>query len=87
MRTKLHEDLINRVTRLPADYDPFGTVKRWEDENKNYPDCSMGCKYFKALEGELGMDWGVCVKQNNYRFGLLTFEHQAGFDCFVPIDK
>ena len=82
MRTKLHEDLINRVTRLPADYDPFGTVKRWEDEGKNYPDCSMGCKYFKTLEGELGMDWGVCVNQNNYRFGLLTFEHQAGVNCF-----
>ena len=41
MRTKLHEDLINKVIRLPKDYEPFGSVKRWEDPNKSYPDCSI----------------------------------------------
>ena len=82
MKTQLHEDLLSKVTRLPGDYEPFGTIKRWEDNNKNYPDCSMGCKHFKTLEGELGMDWGVCVNRNSHRFGFLTLEHQAGMGCF-----
>jgi len=79
---ELHNELMHVVVRLPQDYEPFGTVKRWEDDNKNYPDCSMGCRYYKPLKGELGQDWGVCVNRNNYRFGLLTFEHMSGVTCF-----
>jgi hypothetical protein len=42
----------------------------------------VGCKYFNALEGKLGYDWGVCINEKSHRFGKLTFEHQAGVDCF-----
>jgi len=80
--SELHEELLHVVVRLPKDYDPFGDVKRWENPEENYPDCSMGCKYYKTLSGELGSDWGVCVNRNSHRFGFLTFEHQAGKDCF-----
>ena len=80
--SELHNELIRAVTRLPGDYEPYGNVKRWENPDKSYPDCSMGCKYFKPLEGELEQDWGVCVNRSNYRFGLLTFEHQAGAKCY-----
>jgi len=38
--------------------------------------------HYKTLPGELGADWGVCINKNAPRFGLLTFEHQAGLDCF-----
>lgn len=79
---ELHNELMHVVVRLPQDYEPFGSVKRWEDPDKSYPDCSMGCKYYRLLEGDLGQDWGICVNRNNYRFGFLTFEHQAGFSCF-----
>lgn len=78
----LHNELMFVVVKLPNDYEPFGKVKRWEDPNKEYPDCSMGCKFYKTLSGELGQDWGVCVNRSSYRFGLLTFEHQAGKECF-----
>lgn len=78
----LHEELMFVVVRLLSDYKPFGNVERWADKDKNYPDCSMGCKHFKTLSGELGADWGVCTNRKAKRFGFLTFEHQAGFDCF-----
>jgi len=78
----LHNLLIERVTRLESDYQPFGKVERWEKEDEEYPDCSMGCKHYKTLSGELGADWGVCVNPNSRRFAFLTFEHQAGKDCF-----
>lgn len=67
---------------LPTDYDEYGgEIKRWADSNKNYPDCSCGCKFFVELENQ-GADWGVCANPNSPRKGLLTWEHQAGFDCF-----
>lgn len=69
---------------LPSDYSEYGgKIDRWKDHNLNYPDCSSGCKYFIELEGELGNDWGVCSNKKSPRKGLLTWEHQAGFDCFV----
>jgi hypothetical protein len=27
-------------------------------------------------------DWGVCVNVRSQRVGLLTFEHQAGHQCW-----
>jgi hypothetical protein len=48
----------------------------------NYPDCSNGCCYFKPLKGKDGDDWGVCANPNGPRAGLLTWEHQAGLNCF-----
>lgn len=78
----LHEELMHVVVRLPSDYKPFGNVERWADRDKNYPDCSMGCKHFKTLSGELGADWSVCTNRDSKRFGFLTLEHQTGLDCF-----
>lgn len=45
--------------------------------NAGKPDCSAGCRYFIALEGEHGMDWGVCSEPRSPRSGLLTFEHMG----------
>lgn len=78
----LHEELMFVVVRLLSDYEPFGKVKRWEKDDEEYPDCSMGCKHYKTLSGELGADWGVCINRESRRFGFLTFEHQAGKNCF-----
>lgn len=78
----LHYLLIDKVKRLESDYHPFGKVERWEKEDEDYPDCSMGCKHYRKLEGELGFDWGVCINKESPRFSLLTFEHQAGKNCF-----
>ena len=72
-----HKHLIKIVIKKPQDYAPFGKVIRWENENQDYPDCSMGCKYFNKLDDELGADWGVCSNPQSHRCGLLTFEHQG----------
>jgi len=72
-----HKHLLKIVIKKPQDYAPFGKVIRWENENQDYPDCSMGCKYFNKLDGELGADWGVCSNPKSHRCGLLTFEHQG----------
>lgn len=68
---------------LPTDYEEYGgEVKRWKDPKLPYPDCSSGCRHFFSLDGDLGMDWGVCGNPQAPRSGLLTWEHQAGFGCF-----
>lgn len=73
----------NVVKRLPTDYDHYGgTVVRWEKSNEDYPDCSCGCRWFIPLQGKQGADWGVCNKVDSPRAGMLTFEHQAGYQCF-----
>jgi hypothetical protein len=64
---------------LPTDYTDYGgSVIRWEDDTKDYPDCSSGCKYWMAFDS----DWGVCLNKDGPRAGLLTWEHQAGIGCF-----
>jgi hypothetical protein len=72
-----HDYLLQMVKRLSEDYKPFGEVERWANPEAEYPDCSMGCKYYLQLKGELGNDWGVCSNRNSHRYGLLTFEHQG----------
>ena len=72
-----HKRLLEVVPRLQQDYEPFGSVKRWEKDDESYPDCSCGCRFARALEGELGMDWCVCTNPASHRVGLLTFEHQG----------
>ena len=72
-----HDYLLEMVKRLPEDYKPFGELERWVNPEKEYPDCSMGCKYFIELKGELGNDWGICCNKNSHRYSLLTFEHQG----------
>lgn len=51
--------------------------------NDGKPDCSAGCRYFLAMEGAHGMDWGVCTEPRSPRAGLLTFEHM-GCEFFEP---
>lgn len=78
-----HEHLLSIMVSRPTDYKEYGgEVVRWEDEDADYPDCSGGCIWAAWLSGELGFDWCVCTNPNSPRVGLLTFEHQAGKDCF-----
>ena len=78
-----HKHLLSIMRVLPTDYSDFGgTVERWADPDKNYPDCSVGCKWAEWLKGRLGADWCVCTNPNSPRAGLLTFEHMTGADCF-----
>ena len=87
-----HRDILWTVVHiLPTDYSDYGgQVHRWSDPEKNYPDCSSGCKYYHRLasrkeEGvEENADWGVCMKIGSPRRGLLTFEHQTGEGCWEP---
>lgn len=48
-----------------------------EQDNDWLLDCSSGCWWYLPLEGELGMDWGVCANPRSHRCGLLTHEHQG----------
>ena len=75
--SRLHDHLWGICKKLPGDYDPWGKVIRWEDDNQAYPDCSGGCKWYLTLEGRIGADWGVCANPYSHRAGLLTFEHQG----------
>lgn len=78
-----HYALYDRRTVLPTDYtDHGGQVERWRGDGP-HGDCSCGCRWARWLEGELGADWCVCARPDGPRFGLLTFEHQAG-ECFQP---
>jgi hypothetical protein len=81
----LHERLYRiRIVRT-TDYSEYGgNVERWEDPTLPYPDCSGGCRHATELRGNYGADWVVCLNPNGPRFGLLTFEHQAGHGCFEP---
>lgn len=71
---------------LPTDYTDYGDqVKRWENDNNDYLDCSCNCKHFWPMFNERtgeDADYGVCMNPNGPRRGMLTFEHQAGFKCF-----
>jgi hypothetical protein len=75
----MKENLTKVLKILPTDYEEYGgKVKRWQMADKDYPDCSYGCKYFVPIDS----DWGVCSNPKSPRAGLLTWEHQAGFECF-----
>ena len=81
--SELHKHLWTIVQQLPSDFEPYGSRDRDEDWE---PDCSCGCKYFLPLEGQLGMDWGVCANPASPRASLLTFEHQ-GCKAFEADEK
>lgn len=71
------------VKILPTDYTDYGgSVERWKYSEEHYPDCSSGCRYWWALDS----DWGVCRNTKSPRAGLLTWEHQAGFQCWEGED-
>ncbi|MFO0847898.1 MAG: hypothetical protein U0871_04950 [Gemmataceae bacterium] len=66
--------MLSLMVCLPSDFTPYGERSREDDWG---PDCSCGCKWFAAVEGNLGYDWGVCVNPASPRAGLLTFEHHG----------
>lgn len=71
------------VPKLPTDYADYGgQVERWASTAESYPDCSCGCRFARYLEGS--GDWLVCCNPDAPRFGLLTWEHMTGWNCFVP---
>lgn len=75
------------VKILPTDYTDYGgKIERWIDDNTNYPDCSSGCIHWRPLydfkTGNADGDWGICSNPASLRAGLLTWEHQAGYQCF-----
>ena len=81
---RLHERLYAIRTVLPTDYAWHGGgVERWSNPDVDYPDCGTGCAYAIPVQGKLGSDWVVCGNEKGPRYGLLTFEHQAGFGCFA----
>ena len=82
--SKDNDHLWKVLKHLPSDYTDYGgEVKRWEKSDEAYPDCSGDCLFFVPLAGNLGFDWGVCANPDAPRAGLLTWEHQAGYKCFV----
>jgi hypothetical protein len=77
-----HRALFERRTILPTDYADYGgKIERWKGDGP-HGDCSCGCRWARWLAGGLGGDWCVCARPDGPRFGLLTFEHQAGHGCF-----
>jgi hypothetical protein len=68
-----HDRLLQLVRYLPSDFEPYGRRERVEGAF----DCSVGCRWYRRLEGELSHDWGVCANPRSPRCGLLTFEHQG----------
>ena len=87
MKLKKDNPLLNACKVLDTDYvDYGGKISRWADPDNDYLDCSCGCKFFNPLYNNkydgADMDFGVCLNPDAKRYGLLTFEHQAGFGCF-----
>lgn len=79
-----HYALFDRRTILPTDHREYGgTAERWSGDGP-HGDCSCGCRWARPLAGALGGDWVVCARPDGPRFGLLTFEHQAGAGCYQP---
>lgn len=73
-----HRHLITIAPVRPTDYADYGgEVERWKEDGRTYPDCSLGCYWWRPLQ-ELPADWGVCSRPGAARCGLVTFEHQAG---------
>ena len=80
---KIHNELRKACKELPEDYEPYGEISN--DERGG--DCSCDCKFAVWLEGDEGLDWCVCINPKSHRYGLLTFEHQAGANCFKGAKK
>lgn len=87
---ELHDRLHAIKPILPTDYTDYGgEVERWADNELGYPDCSHGCRWALWVEmpdGSKG-DWLVCTNPTAPRKGLLTWEHQAGFECYEDEDE
>lgn len=83
---KRKDPLWQVVKILPSDYSEYGgEIERWKNDEL-YPDCSSGCRWWRPLWNEHSRgpdgDWGICSNSDSARSGLLTWEHQAGYDCW-----
>jgi hypothetical protein len=56
-------------------------VLRMNRDAEPYEQCG-GCRYWVALDGELGRDYGACTSQESTFDGQIRFEHD-GCDAFV----
>ena len=79
--------LFDACKILHSDYIEYGgKIQKYLDRDYDYADCSCGCKFFKPLHDKESnsedLDFGVCINKKSNRYGLLTFEHQAGYGCF-----
>lgn len=85
----MKDPIWNVITVLPTDYSDYGgKVIRWKNEHDSYPDCSCDCRHYRRImhDNEIDTDWGVCWNELSPRFGLLTWEHQAGYKCYETQD-
>lgn len=74
---------ISSCKVLATDFTDYGGNN---ERQGKHADCACECKHWSALfdhaRRSCDTDFGVCLKQNGFRRGLLTFEHQAGASCF-----
>lgn len=80
VRTRIdrqHEELRAVLRCLPDDWEGYGETPRVRPDGSWGADCSMDCRWYAKLAGQLGQDWGVCTNPQSHRAGLLTFEHQG----------
>ena len=87
MKSKKDNEFSQACKILDKDYIEFGgKISRWADPDADYSDCSCGCKFFNPVynneQDAPDVNFGVCLNPKSRRYGLLTFEHQAGFGCF-----
>ncbi|MFJ6705758.1 MULTISPECIES: DUF3027 domain-containing protein [unclassified Streptomyces] len=58
------------------------STRRSDYRDDWYDEQCGGCRYWVALSGELGRDWGVCTRAASEFDGRVRFEHD-GCDLFV----
>ena len=70
---EIHERWLRLLNRSTGDR---GYRDEWFDEQ-----CG-GCRFWIALSGELGLDWGMCIRAGSPFDGQVRFEHD-GCERFV----
>lgn len=79
---------ISSCKVIASDFTDYGgNIER----QGKHADCACDCRHWAALFDHSRRSWdtdfGICVKQNGDRRGLLTFEHQAGALCFEALTE
>ncbi|MER7909799.1 DUF3027 domain-containing protein [Streptomyces sp. NPDC096068] len=64
----IHARWLRLLNRSTGD---LGYRDDWFDEQ-----CG-GCRFWIALSGELGLDWGVCTRDGSPFDGQVRFEHDG----------
>ena len=81
MKSKKCKIKIDKINMKSATHEQLWEVcrdtKEYEEgKTQEMPGC-FACKWYHKLEGDRGMDWGVCYNKKSPRAGLLTFEHMS----------